>query len=134
MSYLRKVFGIERRETCCIFFISEENESEGCSIKGRKNFNDTICNHFENLNGNITTRDIWEFTVFPRAMFSVDGRLLQCTDKAMVMHGIEDIVQATESADNTENIEDSLTIIHEISLTFLKALKVNSTSKQNSVP
>ena len=49
----------------------------------------------------------YEFTVVPQAMFSMDGRLLHCTDKAAVMHGIEDIVQSTESADNIENIEES---------------------------
>ena len=49
----------------------------------------------------------YEFTVVLRAMFSTDGRLLHCTDKAAVMHGIEDIVQSTESPDNIENIEES---------------------------
>ena len=34
----------------------------------------------------------YESTVVPRAMFSMDRTLLHCTDKASVMHSIEDIV------------------------------------------
>ena len=49
----------------------------------------------------------YESTVVPRAMSSPDGRLLHCIDKTAVMHGIDDIVQATESADNFENIAES---------------------------
>lgn len=38
-----------------------------------------------------------EFTVVPRSMFNMDGKLLHCTDKASVMHCIQDIVDANKS-------------------------------------
>ena len=46
----------------------------------------------------------YEFTVVSRAMFSMDGKLLHCTDKACVMQDIEDIVDANESGDKTIGI------------------------------
>ena len=49
----------------------------------------------------------YEFTVVPRAMFSMDGKLLHCTDKASVMHCIENIVDTNETGDKTVENESS---------------------------
>lgn len=47
----------------------------------------------------------YEFTQVPRALFASDGEILPCTDKSMLIHRLEKLVEENAETENLEAAE-----------------------------
>ena len=55
----------------------------------------------------------YEFSVVPRSMFSFDGKLLHCIDKANVMHAVENLIKSKQPQEQERFGSDEETCLDE---------------------
>ena len=90
----------EEKKPKTVFVISNEKKN---SFEG-KSHSDKRRNKFDDMHpGPKQIFGRYKFVVVPQAIFSIEGKLLQCTDKASIMHSIEDGIDANESVDKAED-------------------------------